>query len=105
MPVAQLGNITCCLSCPATEWTYSDGMSTCHHKITTHTHNIAGFQTRTEIANWVNVAALAVTFFLLVSFIVLPVKWTHRHYLSVCLTIGVMFIEVGSSRVAIVHFD
>jgi hypothetical protein len=61
----------------------------------------AGFQKRTEIANWVNLAALVVTFFLLVSFIVLPVKWTHRHYLSVCLTIGVMFIEVSPFHVAI----
>jgi hypothetical protein len=62
---------------------------------------LAGFQARTEIANWVNVAALAVTFFLLISFIVLPIKWTHRHYLSVCLTIGVMFIEVSIFRAVI----
>lgn len=32
--------------------------------------------------------------FLLLSFIILPVKYTHRHYLSVCVTLGVIFIEV-----------
>ena len=54
-----------------------------------------GFEQRTEVANWVNVAALATTFFLLLSFIVLPTKWTHRHYLSICLAIGVGCIEVS----------
>jgi hypothetical protein len=63
-----------------------------------------GFQKRTQVANWVNVAAVVVTFFLLISFIVLPVKWTHRHYLSVCLTIGVMFMEVSGPRAAMIGF-
>jgi hypothetical protein len=77
-------------------------MTFCRRKAPAHSNKIAGFQKRTEIANWVNVAALVVTFFLLVSFVVLPVKWTHRHYLSVCLTIGVMFIEVCTLHVVIV---
>jgi hypothetical protein len=55
------------------------------------------------MANWVNVAALTTTVFLLVSFIVLPVKWTHRHYLSICLAIGVGCIEVGHGHLAL-HF-
>jgi len=57
--------------------------------------NLAGFDDRTEIANWVNVAACVLSFYLILSFLVLPVKYTHRHYLSVCLTLGVLFIEVG----------
>lgn len=52
------------------------------------------FETRTSIANWVNVAALVFSLFLLASFAILPVKWTHRHYLGVCLTIAVVFMEV-----------
>lgn len=55
-----------------------------------------GFDQRAEVGSWVNVAAIFATAFLLLSFIVLPVKWTHRHYLSICLTIGVMFIEVSN---------
>src|SRR5271154_3339765 len=54
-----------------------------------------GFEQRTQIANWVNVGALLLTIFLLLSFSILPVKWTHRHYLSICLTISVGLIEVS----------
>jgi hypothetical protein len=35
----------------------------------------------------------------------LPVKWTHRHYLSICLAMGVGCIEVGhESPVPVVFF-
>ncbi|EXJ56654.1 hypothetical protein A1O7_06998 [Cladophialophora yegresii CBS 114405] len=79
LPLSTLQpNLTCCLPCPLTDWTYSDG-----------------FEARTEIANWVNVAAFVLSVYLLLSFAVLPVKYTHRHYLSVCLTLGVVFIELG----------
>lgn len=47
------------------------------------------------MANWVNVAALLSSTFLLLSFALLDTKWTHRHYLSICLTASVVFIEVG----------
>ena len=60
-----------------------------------HFSYYTGFEQRTEVANWVNVAALATTCLLLLSFLVLPTKWTHRHYLSVCLAIGVGCIEVS----------
>ncbi|KAI1617837.1 hypothetical protein EDD36DRAFT_14094 [Exophiala viscosa] len=78
MPISELQNLTCCLPCPTTQWTYSDG-----------------FDDRTEIANWVNVAALLLSCYLILSFLVLPVKYTHRHYLSVCLTLGVLFMELA----------
>ena len=52
------------------------------------------FIQRTEVANWLNVAALVATVFLLLSFCILPKKWTHGHYLSICLTIAVGFMEV-----------
>ncbi|KAF7509533.1 hypothetical protein GJ744_007933 [Endocarpon pusillum] len=73
-----IGNITCCLPCPASDWTYSDG-----------------FIQRTEAANWLNVAAMVATMFCLLSFLILPVKWTHRHYLSICLALGVGFMELA----------
>ncbi|KAJ9615864.1 hypothetical protein H2200_001941 [Cladophialophora chaetospira] len=79
MPISQLQpNLTCCLPCPLTDWVYSDG-----------------FESRTEIANWVNVVALLFSAYLLLSFVILPVKYTHRHYLSVCLTLGVVFSELA----------
>jgi hypothetical protein len=64
----------------------------------TFTEPSAGFENRTEIANWVNVAAFILSIYLMLSFIVLPVKFTHRHYLSVCLALGVIFIEVCDIR-------
>lgn len=60
-----------------------------------------GFVRRTEVANWLNVAALVATVFLLLSFCILPKKWTHGHYLSICLTIAVGFMEVHKSRTPI----
>ncbi|KIV90516.1 hypothetical protein PV10_07813 [Exophiala mesophila] len=78
MPIAALGNATCCLPCPVTDWTYSQG-----------------FEQRTSIANWVNLAAFILSVYLVLSFIVLPVKYTHRHYLSVCATLSVISLELA----------
>ena len=88
------GNYTCCLPCPTTDWTYRDGTFPIRRNSWTITEPDAGFESRTEIANWVNVAAFVLSIYLMLSFIVLPVKFTHRHYLSVCLALGVIFIEV-----------
>jgi hypothetical protein len=33
--------------------------------------------------------------FLLVSYAVLPAKRTHRHYLSICFTLGICCMQVG----------
>ncbi|KUJ24053.1 G protein-like protein-coupled receptor : GPCR, secretin-like protein [Mollisia scopiformis] len=69
---------TCCLPCPQTEWLYPDN-----------------FKTITDSASWVNVASMACSVFLVVSFAVLPIEKTHRHYLSVCLAIGVTLMQLG----------
>jgi hypothetical protein len=74
-----LGDITCCLPCPLTDWAYPDA-----------------FQTMNAAANWVAVASTLCCVFLLVSWLVLPVDKTYRHYLSICLTMGVMFMNVRS---------
>ena len=63
-----------------------------------HMLTITGFIQRTQVANWLNVAAMVATMFCLLSFFILPVKWTHRHYLSICLAIAVAFMEVGRLR-------
>ena len=76
---SPVGSITCCLPCPQTEWLYPDN-----------------FDTVTKSANWLNVASMVCSAFLLLSFAFLPVSKTHRHYLSICLTIAVVFMEVST---------
>lgn len=71
---------SCCLPCPQTEWLYPDN-----------------FDTVTTSANWVNVAGLICCLFLLVSYAALPVAKTHRHFLSICLVIGIVFMQVRTS--------
>ncbi|AEO70061.1 uncharacterized protein THITE_2120943 [Thermothielavioides terrestris NRRL 8126] len=46
-------------------------------------------------ANWVAVASTVCCVFLLLSWAVLPVDKTYRHYLSICLTMGVVFMNLG----------
>ncbi|KAK2785353.1 hypothetical protein FQN53_007793 [Emmonsiellopsis sp. PD_33] len=69
-------NVSCCLPCPQADWRYPEG-----------------FMDKTIVANWIAVAIFSLNCLLLLSFAVLPVKWTHRHYLSVCLALGIVFME------------
>jgi hypothetical protein len=73
--------IECCLPCPQAEWLYPDS-----------------FDTLTSSASWINVAGMVCSVFLLVSFAFLPVEKTHRHYLSVCLSIAVILMQVSNSN-------
>ncbi|GLI79115.1 hypothetical protein PoHVEF18_007441 [Penicillium ochrochloron] len=50
---------------------------------------------RVDIASWISVAILPLCVFLLVSYAVLPVKWTNRHYLSICFTLGICCMEIA----------
>ncbi|KAL8755290.1 MAG: hypothetical protein Q9199_003756 [Rusavskia elegans] len=78
-PVPSLGgSIECCLPCPATSWIYSDN-----------------FETIPKASNWLNVAGMVCTMSLLVSFFVLPVEKTSRHYLTVCFIIAVCILQLG----------
>ncbi|KAL1303655.1 hypothetical protein AAFC00_007011 [Neodothiora populina] len=72
------GNPTCCLPCPTTYWTYHDS-----------------FSTYNSIAAWLNVVGFILLFFLLTSYFFLPVQQTRRHYLSVCLIVGVLILNLG----------
>ena len=54
------------------------------------------FNTLTTVANWVAAASVLATLFLLLSWAVLPVDKTARHYLSICLTFAVTIINVGT---------
>ncbi|RAK80953.1 protein gprM [Aspergillus fijiensis CBS 313.89] len=72
------GNVSCCLPCPLSSWTYGDDMTN-----------------KTQAAGWLGVAILPLCIFLLVSYAVLPPKWTNRHYLSICFTLGICCIEIA----------
>jgi hypothetical protein len=68
---------SCCLPCPQTAWLYPA--------------NVDSIAIATD---WINVAGLICTLFLLLSFAFLPVKETHRHYLSVCLAVAITIMQV-----------
>lgn len=73
--------LICCLPCPLTDWAYPNT-----------------FNSLSSVANWVNVAGMACCVFLLVSWIVLPVEKTHRHYLSICLTCATVLMNVRPTK-------
>ncbi|TKA76652.1 hypothetical protein B0A49_03820, partial [Cryomyces minteri] len=52
-----------------------------------------GFERSMRVADWLNVAALALCVFLLVSFAVLPESRSHRHYLSTGLVLSVIMVQ------------
>lgn len=53
------------------------------------------FQTLSLAAGWVAVFSTVCCVFLLLSWMFLPVEKTNRHYMSICLTIGVTFMNLG----------
>lgn len=74
----NLGQVTCCLPCPMTDWVYPDS-----------------FESLGLAAEWVAVAGTVCCVLLMLSWIFLPVDKTHRHYLSVCLTSAVVLMNVS----------
>ena len=54
------------------------------------------FHRLTMVANWLNVGGVIACAILLLSFFVLPVKKTRRHYLTVCLitACGMMSVSI-----------
>lgn len=77
VPSAE-GTVDCCLPCPITDWVYSDD-----------------FNTIPKAANWLNVAGMVCSMSLLLSFIVLPVQKTNRHYLTIGLVVAICFMQLG----------
>ncbi|CEJ62159.1 hypothetical protein PMG11_10667 [Penicillium brasilianum] len=81
-PIPGIGpngtTIACCLPCPLADWRYADNTAK-----------------RVGVASWISVAILPLCIFLLVSYAVLPVKWTNRHYLSICFTLGICCMEIA----------
>ncbi|KAI2638207.1 hypothetical protein GGS21DRAFT_488908 [Xylaria nigripes] len=69
---------SCCLPCPLTDWVYPDN-----------------FKAATKSADWITVASMIGCAFLLLSWAVLPIEKTHRHYLSISLTVAIVFMNLG----------
>ena len=102
MPGDQDGSVNCCLPCPREDWVYRDSESSCRVAPTKSRSGAvadagadAGFFAMTRIANYINVVGIVCCFALLLSFAVLPFERTHRHYLSVCLILGIVVMHVS----------
>lgn len=70
---------TCCLPCPAENWFYSD--------------RLPGLLKGAEIVSCLGLAGCLI---LLISFTVLPIQYTHRHYLSVSLIVAILILTLAS---------
>ncbi|KAF1975352.1 hypothetical protein BU23DRAFT_83022 [Bimuria novae-zelandiae CBS 107.79] len=78
-PIPQLGEgLACCLPCPATDYLYPKD-----------------FKSWYRAAEALNLAGLVCMVFLIISFVILPAEQTRRHYLSYCLIIAAIFLELG----------
>lgn len=62
------------------------------------TDMIAGFQTWYRISESISAVGLVICIFLLLSWVFLPVEKTRRHYLSICLVIGIILEAVSLSH-------
>ncbi|KAL8872989.1 MAG: hypothetical protein Q9174_001476, partial [Haloplaca sp. 1 TL-2023] len=51
------------------------------------------FETTPKASNWLNVAGMVCTVSLLISFLVLPVERTSRHYLTVCFIVAICILQ------------
>jgi hypothetical protein len=57
--------------------------------------NEIGFNTWYKVAQVLSAVGVAICVFLLLSWTVLPVERTKRHYLAICLVIGIFLEAVG----------
>jgi hypothetical protein len=53
------------------------------------------FERKIHYSTYVSIVGVGCCIFLLISFAVLPVEYTYRHYLSVCLVIAIMLMETS----------
>ena len=100
-PIPSLkGPIDCCLPCPVTDWVYSDGMYNEEYG-TLISDKWPEFKVIPEAANWLNVAGIACSISLLVSYMVLPAKQTSRHYLNVGHVTAISLMQVCTGWTAL----
>lgn len=84
-PVPDLMGLSCCLPCPYQDLLYSDA-----------------FPQMLNAAYWIGVPALVLQVFLMLTFLVLPEKDGHGHYLNWGMVISVVILEV---RGLLAHYE
>lgn len=72
------GTPHCCLPCPRQQWVYPDN-----------------FMSLITGSTYLNLVGVACCVFLLLSFVVLSVEYTNRHYLSVCLVTAILILQMS----------
>ncbi|KAK3069860.1 hypothetical protein LTR53_011470 [Teratosphaeriaceae sp. CCFEE 6253] len=70
--------LLCCLPCPLSDWVFSDS-----------------FQHQAPTANYVGILTFVLNALLLLTYVVLPEEKSHRHYLSIGLTISLMILSLA----------
>lgn len=50
---------------------------------------------KTEVTGWLAVGIFPLTAFILITHMILPVKYTNRHYLTICFTLAIAFMQVS----------
>ncbi|EMC99624.1 hypothetical protein BAUCODRAFT_52233, partial [Baudoinia panamericana UAMH 10762] len=75
---APVPGLTCCLPCPISQWVFS-----------------SSFPTQVPAANWVAVPSFILTSLLLLTYAFLPEEKSHRHYLSIGLTVSLLLMSLA----------
>lgn len=70
--------LLCCLPCPLSEWVFSDT-----------------FEHQVPIANYISIGAFVLNCLLLLTFGLLPEEKSHRHYLSMGLTLSLLLLSIA----------
>ncbi|KAK3635706.1 hypothetical protein LTR56_014582 [Elasticomyces elasticus] len=70
--------LLCCLPCPISDWVFSDT-----------------FKHQAPTANYVGILTFVLNILLLLTYIVLPEEKSHRHYLSVGLTVSLILLSIA----------
>ena len=94
VPTAE-GTVECCLPCPITDWVYSDSKSYDLGGGLAWKTDCLDFNVIPKATNWLNVVGMVCSVSLLISFFVLPVQKTSRHYLTVGLVVAVSLLQVS----------
>jgi len=75
---APTPTLICCLPCPISDWVFSDK-----------------FAHQASSANYVGILTLILNSMLLLTYVVLPEEKSHRHYLSIGLTLSLILLSIA----------
>ncbi|KAK0250064.1 hypothetical protein B0A54_01812 [Friedmanniomyces endolithicus] len=75
---APAPGLICCLPCPISDWVFSDK-----------------FAHQASSANYVGILTLILNSILLLTYVVLPEEKSHRHYLSIGLTLSLILLSIA----------